>query len=69
MQVKTVLCPVKTVSKGPETLLASLSDGKVYRNNRRLVLGAKDEKVHSDCYQCKVQKPESVMVSGELVDI
>ena len=51
MQVKTVLCPVKTVSMGPETLLASLSDGKVYRNNRRLVLGAKDEKVHSDFYQ------------------
>ena len=36
----------------------------VFGNHGRRVLRAKEEKDHPDCYQCKVQKPASVMVWG-----
>ena len=41
-----------------------MSTFQIFGNHGRRVLQAKEEKDHPDCYQCKVQKPASVMVLG-----
>ena len=56
------LDPMKCTEMWNVVRQVNLSD--VYGNNGCCVLWAKDEKDYPDCYQCKVQKPGSVMVWG-----
>ena len=55
---------LEVIWDGPKDSGNLFSGQLVFGKNRHRILRAKDEKVHPDCYQQKVQKPASVMVLG-----